>query len=113
MTRSCPALTCPELALRHASPWRRKISATSSFGRDTACRSGRRRVFHVQAFERALDLSDYIQRNPRIARRCRDLAMAEQILDHPDVDALLQQMGREAMSQRVHADRGGEARRIH
>ena len=29
-------LTCPALAQRHAAPWSRKISATSSFGRDTA-----------------------------------------------------------------------------
>ena len=29
-------LTCPALAERHAAPWSRKISATSSFGRDTA-----------------------------------------------------------------------------
>jgi len=29
-------LTCAALALRHAAPWSRKISATSSTGRDTA-----------------------------------------------------------------------------
>src|SRR6266566_2905146 len=29
-------LTCPALALRHAAPWSRKMSATSSAGRDTA-----------------------------------------------------------------------------
>lgn len=29
-------LTWPALALRHAAPWSRKISATSSAGRDTA-----------------------------------------------------------------------------
>ena len=29
-------LTWPALAARHAAPWPRKISATSSFGRDTA-----------------------------------------------------------------------------
>src|SRR5215472_6935898 len=29
-------LTCPALALRHAAPWSRKISATSNAGRDTA-----------------------------------------------------------------------------
>ena len=28
-------LTCPALARRHAAPWSRKISATSSAGRDT------------------------------------------------------------------------------
>jgi hypothetical protein len=29
-------LTCPALAARHAAPWSRKISATSSFGRNIA-----------------------------------------------------------------------------
>src|SRR5208337_2202091 len=28
------ALMCPALAARHAAPWSRKISATSSFGRE-------------------------------------------------------------------------------
>ena len=34
MTFSWPRLTWPALALRHAGPWARKISATSSDGRD-------------------------------------------------------------------------------
>ena len=34
MTFSWPRLTWPALALRHAAPWSRKISATSSDGRD-------------------------------------------------------------------------------
>jgi hypothetical protein len=29
-------LTCPALACRHAGPWARKMSAISSFGRDTS-----------------------------------------------------------------------------
>ena len=35
ITFSWPRLTWPALALRHAAPWPRKISATSSAGRDT------------------------------------------------------------------------------
>ena len=35
MTLSWPSLTWPALALRHAGPWPRKISATSRIGRDT------------------------------------------------------------------------------
>ena len=35
ITFSCPRLTWPTLALRHAGPWPRKISATSKVGRDT------------------------------------------------------------------------------
>src|SRR5271166_2116984 len=36
ITFNWPRLTCPALAARHAAPWSRKISATSSFGRDIA-----------------------------------------------------------------------------
>ena len=36
ITFSWSRLTCPALALRHAAPWSRKISATSSAGRDMA-----------------------------------------------------------------------------
>ena len=35
MTFNWPRLTWPALARRHAAPWSRKISATSSPGRDT------------------------------------------------------------------------------
>src|SRR6266850_1997925 len=36
MTFIWPRLTWPALARRHAAPWSRKMSATSSAGRDTA-----------------------------------------------------------------------------
>ena len=36
ITFSWSRLTCPALALRHAAPWSRKISATSNAGRGTA-----------------------------------------------------------------------------
>ena len=36
ITFSWSRLTCPALARRHAAPWSRKISATSSAGRDMA-----------------------------------------------------------------------------
>src|ERR1035437_9151449 len=36
MTFTWSRLTCPALARRHAAPWSRKISATSSAGRDMA-----------------------------------------------------------------------------
>jgi hypothetical protein len=35
ITFNWPRLTWPALALRHAGPWPRKISATSKAGRDT------------------------------------------------------------------------------
>ena len=36
ITFSWSRLTCPALALRHAAPWSRKLSATSNAGRGTA-----------------------------------------------------------------------------
>src|SRR5277367_4789520 len=41
ITLSWPRLTWPALALRHAGPWPRKISATSSFGRAKNVLGGR------------------------------------------------------------------------
>ena len=55
-------------------------------------------------FERALDLSDGIDRHPGVARGRVDLAMAEQVLDHAHVHALLQQVRREAVPQGMWAD---------
>src|SRR5439155_22113090 len=89
--------------------WRRKISATSSFGRDTAGASIRRCRCHVQEFERALNLPDHVDRNARIAHGRLDVPMAEQVLDHANVDALLEERGRKTMSQRVDGDRLAEA----
>ena len=105
MTRRWARLRCPALAARQAAPWRRKMSATSSCGRDMAGGSGRRCLLHVQQLERALDLPDRVERDPGVARRRGDLAMAEQVLDHADVDALLEQMGGEAVPQGVHGHR--------
>jgi hypothetical protein len=46
MTRRWARFRWPALAARHASPWRRKISATSSFGRTM---SGSRQVGDVNS----------------------------------------------------------------
>jgi hypothetical protein len=42
ITFTWPRLTWPALALRHAAPWSRKISATSSAGRRTRHAGARR-----------------------------------------------------------------------
>ena len=41
----------------------------------------------------------------RVARRRRQIVVAEQDLDDPDVDSALQEMRREAVAQRVHVTR--------
>src|SRR4029434_274179 len=99
--RACQGLRGALLAARQAAPWRRKISATSSCGRDIAGASIRRCRCHVQEFERALNLPDHVDRNARIAHGRLDVPMAEQVLDHANIDALFEYMGRKTMSQRV------------
>ena len=59
----------------------------------------------VEQIERALHLPDRVQGDPGVARRRGDLPMPQQVLDHPDVDALLEQVGGEAVPQGVHGHR--------
>src|ERR1700745_2007129 len=93
ITLSCSRLTWPALASRHAGPCSRKMSASSSAGRDTRAasswRSGRLEGFD-QMSERAYPLSEGIGRNPRVERRRVELGMTKQHLDHADIDILLQ-----------------------
>src|SRR6266403_6358987 len=100
ITLSWPRLTWPALALRHAGPWPRKISATSRAGRATrpAASGGRR---HDEVLERAPDLADSLGGDLGVERRGVELLVPEQHLDHADVDLLLQEMGVEAVPQRV------------
>src|SRR3954454_22083586 len=106
MTRRWARLRCPTLAARQAGPKRRKMSATSSRGRVMPrTGSGRWRSSEVEQLERALHLPDRVQGNPGVARRRGDLPVAQQVLDHLDVDTLLEQVGRETVPQGVHGDR--------
>src|SRR5713226_2768023 len=102
ITLSWPRLTWPALALRHAGPSARKISATSSAGRATRAASGGRR--HDEVLERAPDLADSLGGDLGVERRGVELLVPEQHLDHADVDLLLQEMGGEAVPQRVERD---------
>src|ERR1700678_415228 len=98
MTRRWGRLRCPWWAARQLAPWRRNTSATSRYGRDIAGLSGRRQHLDIQAFEWALNLPDHVDRHPSVTGRRGDVAMAEQILDYVNVDALLQEMRGEAMA---------------
>src|SRR6266851_9760860 len=68
-----PRLTWPALARRHAGPWPRKISATSSDGRNTRspASGGRLSLLELQCnmFQRAHHLPDHLGGDPRIERR--------------------------------------------
>src|ERR1019366_10618886 len=110
MTRRWARLRWASLAARQPAPWRRKTSATSRIGRGIAGVSGRGWHLDVQKFERALDLPNGVDCHTCIAGGGRNIAMAEQILDHVNVDALFQQMGGEAVTQRMHGDGLVEAR---
>ena len=100
---------------RYASPWRRKISATSSLadigGTDQP--GGTTSMFSRSSGLRRAP--DQAVRDPGVARRARQIVVAEQHLDDADVGAVLQKMGGEAVPQRVdrHAlvDAGGGTRR--
>src|SRR4029077_5786606 len=113
MTFIWPRLTWPALALRHAAPWSRKISATSSAGRDMAPLR-RRLVFPALLFgflgllarlrqkvERAFDAGDHAGSDAPIARRGVQFVVTQERLDDSDISAALQQVGREAVAQRV------------
>src|SRR5271169_4271986 len=79
ITFNWPRLTWPALARRHAGPWPRKMSATSSDGRDTCCASGGRfGLRQGDAIERAHDLLDRLGGDARVERRGVELGMAEQ-----------------------------------
>src|SRR5450755_1273235 len=103
ITFNWPRLTWPALARRHAGPWPRKMSATSSDGRDTnSLASGRRLGLRQRdAVEWAHDLLDRLGGDPRIERRGIELGVPEQHLDHSDIDVLFQQVSGEAVPQGV------------
>src|SRR5437773_3848556 len=106
ITLSWPRLTWPALARRHAGQWPRKMSATSSDGRDTRRASGGRfGLGQRDTIERAHDLLDRLGGDAGVECGGVELGMAEQDLDHPNIDVLLEQVGGEAVPQRMHGHR--------
>src|SRR5690349_20111050 len=101
MTLSWPRLRWPAWARRHAAPWPRKISATSSSGRDKSRALCGRPHRRDQLLERAGDLAERLEGDARIERRRIELLVPEQHLNHPDVGLLLKQVRGKAMPQRV------------
>src|SRR5207244_6001612 len=92
ITRSWARLTCPTLSLRQASPWRRKISATSRFGRLMTGGLGWWGLGDLQSFKRAFDLSDRVGRDPSIPSGGVNMSIPEQVLNHPNIDGMLQEV---------------------
>ena len=86
------------------------MSATSTGGRDTYSRaSGGRRHVGEQEVEGAGDVANRFDSDARTQRRCVQLLMPEQNLDHPDIGLLLQEMGGKAVPQGVNTDTLGDA----
>src|SRR5450755_3573833 len=82
ITLSWPRLTWPALARRHAGPWPRKMSATSSDGRDTRILASGGRLGPLDLaddmLQRAHDLADGLGGDAGIERRGVKLGMTEQ-----------------------------------
>ena len=70
--------------------------------RHHAAGSGGRHDLQRQPVERALRTPDQAVRDARVARRARQVGVTQQHLDDADVGAVLQQVGGEAVPQRVH-----------
>src|SRR5215212_4223482 len=99
ITFSWPRLSRPAWAARQAAPWRWKMSATSNDRRLTAVSGVRSHPVLWQQpdpVERAHDGADRVGGDASIQRSGLEFGVAEQDLDDPDVDVLLQEMGGEA-----------------
>ena len=69
-------------------------------------------VPRAQARERALDLGDYSGRHAGVAGRRLELVVSKQRLNHPNVFAVLEQMGCEGMAKRMKRERFAQPRRF-
>src|SRR5271166_5113927 len=69
-------------------------------------------VPRAQARERALDLGDYSGRHAGVASRRLELVVSKQRLNHPNVFAVLEQMGCEGMAKRMKRERFAQPRRF-
>src|SRR6516164_4710191 len=106
-------LTWPALAERHAAPWSRKISATSSAGGDI----GRRLLRRLQGLpapwllarlrqqvERAVDAGDHAGGDAGVAGRSVEFSMTQERLDDTDIGAAFEQMRCKAVTQHMQRD---------
>src|SRR5690349_17553356 len=106
MTLSWPRLTWPAWDARQAGPRWRKMSATSTAGRD----NGRAQPGICSSRSSGLVTSPIALTATRVLERGRvELLVPEQDLDDPDIGLLLQQMGGEAMPQCMNPNTLGDA----
>src|SRR6516225_3813757 len=95
----------PALARRQSAPWRCKTSASSSLERRTAdrLRAGSRSPLDqwCQPVEWAGYGTDGGVGDAGVKRRGVELGVAQQCLDHANIDVLLKEVGGKAVPQRV------------
>src|SRR5215469_10690690 len=109
MTLSWPRLTWPAWEARQAGPRWRKMSATSTAGRDNGRVLGGWLHFVQQQVERTGHLTDRLDGDACVERRRVELLVSEQRLDDADIGLLLQQMRGKAVPQRMNTDAFGDA----
>src|SRR5580692_4148465 len=92
-------LTWPALARRHAAPWSRKISATSSAGRDMAAGG-----YAGCGALLPLDAGDHAGGDAGIVGRGVEFGVTQERLDDADIGAAFEQMRCKAMTQHMQCD---------
>src|SRR6516165_1285776 len=110
MTLSWPRLTWPAWEARQAGPRWRKISATSTAGRDNGRASAGWLHLGQQQVEGTGHLTDRLDGDADVERRRVQLLVSEQSLDDPDIGLLLQQMRSKAVPQGMNPDAFDDAR---
>ena len=70
------------------------------------------REVRAQPLQGARDVADRVDRDAGVERRGLQFGVAEQDLDHANVDVLFEQMRREAVPQRMRRHPLGDARRL-
>src|SRR5260370_24666777 len=106
MTFKWPRLTWPAWEARQTGPRWRKMSATSTAGRDTGGASAR----HLQQnIERARHLAARADGDAGGKRRRIELLVSEQHLDDPDIGLLVQETGGKAVPQGMNTHALGNA----
>src|SRR6516165_340679 len=109
MTLSWPRLTWPAWEARQAGPRWRKMSATSTAGRDNGRVLGGWLHLVQQQVERTGHLTDRLNGDAGVERRRVQLLVSEQHLDDADIGLLLQQMRSKAVPQGMNPDAFGDA----
>src|SRR5437764_211840 len=112
ITLSWARLRCPAWAARYPGPAARKTSLTSSEARTGSAGCDLSHLEQAELVERAQHGAHRAGRDLGVEGRVVQLGVPEQDLDHPDVGAVLEQVGGEAVAQRMRSDPLGDVGRL-